>query len=85
MQEIIYLAQHEGQTYDFRPTVPQLLSIYDSKRPEAQRIMALLALHAIGDPGAMRRLDALSAMESSDRVRVLTLVVLDEYGGRLGD
>lgn len=79
LQQVIFLAHTQGFAYDFTEAVPELLAIYDRDLDEAYRIMALSALHAIGDGPAMAHLYERSAMESNRRVLVLTLVALEDY------
>jgi hypothetical protein len=82
LQQIIFLSTVHGDEYDFSAAVPRILDFYENGEDEAFRIMALSALHAIGDAGAMRRLQARVADEPSKRVRLLTLAALKAYYDR---
>lgn len=68
---------------NFSKTVPELVRIYECSRNERHRIMALSALHGIGDPYGMQRLRELASEEPSEHIRHLTNVTLAEYEGTL--
>lgn len=79
LQHIIYLSTNHGDDYDFALAVPRIMEIYESQADEAYRVMALVALHAIGDPGSMEHLQERVETEPSKRVRWLTQMVLKDY------
>ncbi len=79
MQHINFFATHYGDRVDFTSAVPELLRIYDADATEGYRIMALAALHAIGDEGAMQYLRQAVQWERSERVRKLTLAALADH------
>lgn len=82
IQNIITLASLYDNAINLEPTVPYLLDIYERHRDEQVRIMALMALHTVGEPGSMAALDQLVQQgELSERVRALTLAALAEYHG----
>ncbi len=86
MQLIIHYAQFEDAAgepvYDFRKAAPRLLDIYKHSVDRGQRLLALAALNAIGDPESMQALAATIPSESSDFVRQRTLHVLSAHLNR---
>ncbi len=82
LQHINFFATHYGDRVDFARAVPRLLRIYETDATEGYRIMALTALHAIGDAGAMQYLREALRWERSERVRRLTLAALADYAAR---
>lgn len=83
--QVIYLARYYGDRIDLDRASSRLLDVYLLGRHEPERILALAALHAIGNRFAMEHL--LQRMwlrqEHSPRVRRLTLAALaDHYGVR---
>lgn len=86
IQNIIMLTGLYGDAISLEPTVPYLLDIYEQHRDERVRIMALMALHGVGDPGSMEILKRhVQEGESSERLRALTLTVLAEHYGLPGE
>ncbi len=79
MQNIIYFAKTYRDHVDFTRATPKLYKIYRSDENEAYRIMALSALHAIGNRNAMRLLREDVSLEQSERVRKQILYVLADY------
>lgn len=79
LQNVIFFAQMHGKRLELKPAVPYLLELYRSADKEGTRIMALAALHAIGNRAAMDDLRQGVAFESSPRVKKLTVAALSEY------
>ncbi len=82
LQNVIFVAKVYSDKVDLSPTVPGLLDIYRFDRNEDHRIMALSALHPIGNKEAMEFLRRHVREVKSDRVRTLTCAVLAEFFGR---
>ena len=82
MQNIIVFATLHADEVDLSDTASDLFSIYRWDKNEAHRIMALMALRAIGDEYSMQRLGQHVAWERSDRVRRHTRAVLAEHYGQ---
>lgn len=80
---IITIANHpQHQNVDLSPVVNALSRVYEESRIEEQQMMALVALHVIGDEASMNYLAELSQrLERSDRVRRLTQAILRDYFG----
>ena len=82
-QQVIYLAFYYRDKIKLAHTSAPLLDSYILDRSEQHRIMALAALHAIGDHDAMAHLAQRVRLEGSPRVRRLTVAALaDHYGVR---
>ncbi len=56
LQDIIFLANQHGDRVAFRKVVSPLLNVYLFDKNDNDRIMAVTALHALGDRYGMRRL-----------------------------
>lgn len=82
MQLVNFFATHYRDRIDLTRAVPRLLRIYENDAEENARILALTALHAIGEESSMTYLRELVRTEQSPRVRRLTLAVLSEYDRR---
>ena len=76
LQNIIYFATHFGERVQLRDATPQLLEIYRKHERVEFRMLALSALHAIGDAHAMEKLQRLVREEPPGRVRKLTVAAL---------
>lgn len=81
MQEIIFIARHFSDKVQFTEVISPLLNIYIFDKNEGHRLMALSALHTIGDGYGMQRLRELAKDEPSERVRRLTHRALADYYG----
>ncbi len=79
LQNVIFFAEVHGKRLDLKSAVPYLLAIYRDDEREGTRIMALAALHAIGNRAAMKDLREGVALEASPRVKRLTVAALAEY------
>lgn len=85
LQNVIFFATLHADKVSLKKTVPALMEIYCNHTNESFRIMALSALDAIGDDGAMRALFHVVETEPApdDRLHRLTVAVLyDHYQGR---
>lgn len=81
MQDVILIASLHGDKITFEKVVSPLLNVYIFDKDANYRLMALAALHAIGDPYGMQRLRELANDDSSERVRRLTHRALANYYG----
>ena len=79
LQNIIFFATHHREKVKLDDAVPHLLAIYQHHEHTEFRMMALVALHAIGNEDAMRQLNQFVKAESSDRVRHVTLAALQDH------
>ncbi len=79
LQNIIFFATHYGKDVDFKRATSELYAIYRFDKNEAHRIMALAAIHAIGNENTMRLLSQHVRWERSPRVRRLTKAALVDY------
>lgn len=81
LQHIIVVAGRYGDEYDFSASVSELVRIYQFAKRDNERIMAVAALHTIGNAYGMQRLKELFPEQRSERVRKLTLGALVDYYG----
>ncbi len=81
MQNIIYFATHHGDKVNLRKAAPPLLTLYRYGGDSNVRVLALTALHAIGDDAAMRELFREVRHEESEWVRRMTIAALVDYFG----
>ena len=79
LQNIIFFADVHSGRIDLDEAVPFLLEVYRDHENEGTRVMALAALHAIGDREAMSDLRTRVAREASPRVKRLTIAALSEF------
>ena len=79
LQNIIYLATHYGDQIRFDRATTKLYRLYRFDRNEQVRIMALVALHAIGKESSMRALSTRVQVERPERVRRLTAAAVKSY------
>ncbi len=79
LQNIIFFAQVHADRIDLNEAVPFLLEVYRDHENEGTRLMALSALHAIGNRRAMNDLRTGVARESSPRVKRLTIAALSAF------
>lgn len=82
LQNIIFFASHYREKVNLKDAAPRLLDIYEQHDQEAYRMMALVALHAIGDSGTMRKLNQAVKDEASDKIRHVTIAALHDYYNR---
>lgn len=79
LQNLVFFSAHYGSQARFEEVVPKLLDVYAFGRSEADRLMALATLHAIGDERSMRRLAEHVQSERPGRVRHCTLAALVDH------
>ena len=79
LQNVIFFATHHREKVQLNDAAPRLLDVYRKHEQAAFRMMALAALHAIGDEGAMQQLNRVVEREPSDRVRRATLAALNDH------
>ena len=79
LQNVIYFATHHADKLALERAVPHLLDVYRTHPDERFRMMALSALYALGDEDGMTRLYRLLGREASERVRRMTVAVLNDY------
>ncbi len=73
------LATHHREKVKLNDAASLLLGIYQQRDKPAFRMMALAALHAIGDAQTMQTLNQIVQDEQSDRVRRITLAALHDH------
>ena len=81
LQNIIFFANLHGDKVDLQSATPKLMTIYRQHSSEQIRMMALAALHGIGDEGAMQVLMREAAAEDTSRLQRMTLAVLTDFYG----
>ena len=81
LQEVIYIATRFSEKGTFNKVVAPLVGVYIFDKNKNHRLMALSALHAIGDKYGMQRLRELVNDEPSEQVRRLTRRALSDYYG----
>ena len=81
LQEVILIANQHGDKVTFEKVVSPLIGVYIFDKNEKYRLMALSALHAIGDRYGMGRLRELANNDPSEKVRRLTHRALADYYG----
>lgn len=79
LQNLVFFAAHYGSQARFEEVIPELLDVYAFGRSEADRLMALATLHAIGDERSMQRLARYVQTERPGRVRHCTLAALVDH------
>ena len=79
LQNIIFFATHHGTKVKLGDAAPALLAVYQHHDQVSFRIMALAALHAIGDEDAMQTLNRIVAEEASAKVRHVTVAALYDH------
>ena len=82
LQLVTFFATNYHDQIDLQRALPRLLRIYETDAEEGYRIMALTALHAIGDASTMAYLRERVRQETSPRVRLLTLAALADFDRR---
>lgn len=82
IRDIIFFANLHGDKLDFSSSVPQLLEVYARHPNESYRLLAVAALHKVGDPKAMKELRKLVRKETSARVRHVTFAALNDFNQR---
>lgn len=83
LQHTAYFASFYGAQLDLTATLPRLLEIYQRDENEACRLLAVAAIHAIGDEAAMREVRKMTGVlkDPSMRVQLVTLAALADYYG----
>lgn len=76
---IIYLSVHYRDRVNFERASTSLLETYIHDRDTQHRMMALAAMHAIGDYDTMAHLSQRVRLEASPRVRHVTLAAVADY------
>ncbi len=79
LQNIIFFATHHGEKVKLNDAAARLLGIYRNHDQVTYRIMALAALHAIGDESAMQQLNQIVEDEASNRVRHVAIAALHDH------
>ncbi len=79
LQGIIHLAAHYPEHADFNRALVALYDTYRFDRNEGKQVMALAALHAIGDEQVMRKLAQHAPWETNERLRKLTIAAVNDY------
>ncbi|MDX1546433.1 MAG: hypothetical protein R3247_05565 [Rhodothermales bacterium] len=83
LQHIAYFASFYGDRLDLKPVLPHLIEIYTQDDSEQCRLLAVAAIHAIGDNTAMQEVRRLNGLleEPSMRVQLVTLAALADFYG----
>lgn len=83
LQHAAYFASFYGDQIDLSAALPNLLEIYRQDGDEACRLLAVAAIHAIGDEPTMRAVRKMTGVweDPSMRVRLVTLAALADYYG----
>ena len=76
---VIYFATHHTNKVHLDDAVPSLLNIVEHHNEDGYRIMALSALHAIGDAESINRVELLYAAEPKGRVKKTMRAVVADY------
>ncbi len=76
LQNVIYFAANHRQRVDLRDALPLLARIYEQHDHIGFRMMALSALHAIGDEEYLRNAYQIARRADSDRVRKMARAAL---------
>ncbi|GAB5518035.1 MAG: hypothetical protein RhofKO_02860 [Rhodothermales bacterium] len=79
LRNIIFFASHHGDKVTLDDTVLSLVEIYRSHADDRFRMLALVALHAIGDKNGMYRVYQSIKQEPSERVRRLSKAAVKDY------
>ena len=79
LQNVIFFATRYREKVRLNDAAPKLLDIYRKHERVGFRMMALAALHAIGDEDAMQKLNRMVEAETSDRVRRVTVAALHDH------
>ena len=80
LQNVIYFATHHKEKVNLYDAVPSLLDIAQNHEEEGYRIMAVTALHTIGQYNGMKKVRLLLRTEESERVqRVIKATVADYF------
>lgn len=81
LQHITYFAYFYGDDLDLSNAVPTLLKTFMEDDDERCQLMALAALHAIGDADAMQTVRSHVVRQESPQVQLVTLAALMEHYG----
>lgn len=79
LQNVIFFATQHREKVTLNDAAPKLLEVYLKHERVAFRMMALAALHAIGDEDAMQTLNQVVRQEASERVRHVTVAALHDH------
>ena len=79
LQNIVFFATHHRDKVKLDDAAPRLLEIYLHHEQEEYRVMALAALHAIGERETMRKLTQVYEDQPSERLRRITLAALNDH------
>lgn len=79
LQNVIFFATNHPDKVELEGATQSLLWIYRAHPEDSHRLMALAALHAIGDREAMYRVYQLVERETSERVRRITAAALYDH------
>ncbi len=81
LQHITYFAYFYGDDIDLTGAVSTLLKTFKEDDDERCQLMALAALHAIGNPDAMQEVRSHVMRQKSPQVQLVTLAALMEHYG----
>ncbi len=82
LQNIVFFATNHGDRVDLGDASPRLLEVY-SKHPDTRyRMLALAALHAIGDTSYLQKAFRIARHEDSERIRKMARAALADLHRR---
>ena len=82
LKNIIFFATHHSDKVKLDRVAPRLLEVYRERDAVGYRMMAVAALHAIGNEGSMQQLNQIVANETEGMVRNVTIAALNDHYGR---
>ena len=79
MQNLIFFASHHADKMDLRPAVPAIFDMYKHHELEGMRIMAVVAMHAIGDRHGMEQVQRYARQQPEGPARHIAMLALADY------
>lgn len=79
LQNVIYFATHYGDQIQLERAARRLLNIYEQSASPQLRLLALSALHAVGNGEVMPALARTVRFDESDTVRKVGIAVVADY------
>lgn len=79
LQNVIYFATYFADEIRIDRAAPRILEIYRTHPQPEVRLMALSALHALGDPETMVRLARIVPFEEAGTVRHVGIAAVSDY------
>ena len=79
LKDIIFFASNHKDKVKLQDALPSLLSVFKHNEDEQIRIMAVSAIHAIGNRGALIELKKAADLETSPRVQRIAYAAVNNY------